>query len=208
MCIRDSVPTVDPASLGDYVWLDVDADGIQDTTDTPLSGVVVNLVAIGADGVFGTADDPVLDTTTTDASGNYEFVDLPAGTYAVDFQLAANHVYTFTDQGLDDAADSDADRALGVSAPVILAEGDDDRSIDAGMIFVDPAELGDLVWVDGDADGIQDPGEPGLTGVVVNLTRPNGIILDTTTTDLFGVYKFIDLPEGCLLYTSPSPRDS
>ena len=201
------VPTVDPASLGDYVWLDADADGIQDTTDTPLSGVVVNLVAIGADGVFGTADDPILDTTTTDASGNYEFIDLPAGTYAVDFQLPANHVYTFTDQGLDDAADSDADRALGVSAPVVLAEGDDDRTIDAGMIFVDPAELGDLVWVDADADGIQDPGEPGLTGVVVNLTRPNGTILDTTTTDLFGVYEFIDLPEGDFVVEIELPVD-
>lgn len=39
---------------------------------------------------------------------------------------------------------------------------------------VGPGELGNLVWNDLDGDGIQDAGEPGLPGVVVELYRDNG----------------------------------
>ncbi|MBK9462537.1 MAG: carboxypeptidase regulatory-like domain-containing protein [Sphingobacteriales bacterium] len=56
-----------PASLGNYVWYDVDEDGIQDATETGVDGVTVTLY----DG-----NGAVVATTTTDATGAYEFTGL------------------------------------------------------------------------------------------------------------------------------------
>ena len=47
------------------------------------SGVTVNLVAPGPDGVLGTADDVTVATTTTNASGAYLFSGLAPGSYWV-----------------------------------------------------------------------------------------------------------------------------
>ena len=55
--------------------------------------------------------------------------------------------------------------------------------------------LGDLVWSDSDEDGIQDAGEPGISGVTVSLyqgspTAPT--LVGTTLTDSSGKYRFDD----------------
>jgi len=48
---------------------------------TPLAEVDINAVIAGADAEFGTADDVVVATTTTDADGGFSLRDLPAGEY-------------------------------------------------------------------------------------------------------------------------------
>lgn len=55
------------------------------------------------------------------------------------------------------------------------------------------AEIGDFVWVDGNRDGIQDEGEPGLPGVRVNLYNCEERLIDSTTTDENGRYHFMEL---------------
>ncbi len=50
-------------------------------------------------------------------------------------------------------------------------------------------EIGDRVWVDGDNDGVQDPGEAPLAGVSVEL-RSGATVLDTAVTDSLGDYLF------------------
>ncbi|HEU5222406.1 MAG TPA: SpaA isopeptide-forming pilin-related protein, partial [Candidatus Lumbricidophila sp.] len=62
--------------------------------------------------------------------------------------------------------------------------------------------VGNLVWVDSNDNGIQDAGEPGLGGVTLTITGPNGAAVTnvngaavtTTTTDANGAYSFTDLP--------------
>ena len=45
------------------------------------------------------------------------------------------------------------------------------------------ASVGDFVWLDLDADGVQDTGEPGIDGVTVNLYASGGSTpIDSTTT--------------------------
>ncbi|MFJ9313861.1 Ig-like domain-containing protein, partial [Pimelobacter simplex] len=56
--------------------------------------------------------------------------------------------------------------------------------------------LGDRVWSDTDRNGIQDPGEPGLGGVTVELLDADGKVVGTTTTAADGSYRFTDLPLG------------
>lgn len=53
-----------------------------------------------------------------------------------------------------------------------------------------PIEIGNYVWVDDDRDGVQDPGEPPIPGVVLELVSPGGVVLATATTDAQGRYLF------------------
>jgi uncharacterized repeat protein (TIGR01451 family)/LPXTG-motif cell wall-anchored protein len=114
-----------PAALGDYVWEDLDEDGIQDPEEFPVAGVVVNLY--GADNMW-------LASTTTDEDGLYLFDGLAAGEYRVEFELPGGYVgFTQRNQG-DGTNDSDADPD-GSTDPVTLAEGEINLTIDAGVVL-------------------------------------------------------------------------
>ncbi|MFM7582973.1 MAG: SdrD B-like domain-containing protein, partial [Caldilinea sp.] len=52
-----------------------------------------------------------------------------------------------------------------------------------------PVEIGDRVWQDVNANGIQDPGEPGLANVLVKLTDSKGNTAQVTT-DVTGYFLF------------------
>ena len=70
------------------------------------------------------------------------------------------------------------------------------------------ASLGDRVWHDTDNNGLQDPGEPGISGVSVSLYRDtdgdgqaepgeaDGAAIASLLTDAGGAYTFTDLPSG------------
>ena len=184
-------PTIDAgfyqtASLGDFVWEDIDGDGVQDAGEPGIGGVTVNLKDENGN---------VIATTTTAADGSYSFVDLVPGTYSVAFVLPAGYEYTELNASGDEATDSDADPAMnGMTDPVTLESGETNNDLDAGLYL--PASLGDFVWEDIDADGIQDAGEPGIGGVTVNLLDENGNFLETTTTAADGSYSFTDLAPG------------
>jgi hypothetical protein len=66
--------------------------------------------------------------------------------------------------------------------------------------------LGDLVWNDFDADGIQDAGEPGIPGITVSLHSQNGTQVDSVTTDIHGYYSFgiFDAGNYSIAFTLPS----
>ena len=58
------------------------------------------------------------------------------------------------------------------------------------------ASLGDFVWNDLNADGVQDAGEAGIDGVTVNLYASDGTFIATTTTAGGGLYLFDNLTPG------------
>ena len=175
------------ASIGDYVWYDANQDGIQDGGEDGVPDVNVNL----RDG----ANITQLYTTTTGASGLYSFTDLLPGDYLLEFVLPPDFTFTLQDQGVDDAADSDADPATGQTMSTTLEAGENDFTWDAGIY--EPASIGDYVWYDANRDGIQDDGEDGVPDVTVNLRDgANTTQLDTTTTGASGLYSFTDLLPG------------
>ena len=66
-----------PASLSGFVYCDANRDGVKDEGDIPIAGSTIVLSGNDRDGnVIGR-------TTSTDASGLYQFLNLPAGTYSV-----------------------------------------------------------------------------------------------------------------------------
>ncbi len=112
------------SSISDKVWVDVDADGIQDGGEPGLANVTVRLL---------NASDAVLATTVTDANGLYTFDNLAAGDYKVAFVLPASWAFTAKDVGGNDAIDSDANPGTGKTDLFALAAGVTDTTRDAGL---------------------------------------------------------------------------
>lgn len=114
------------SSLGDYVWLDANGNGMQDDGESGVAGVTVELLD---------AIDEVIATTTTDAAGFYLFDDLVNGDYRVKFVLPAGYLFTTNDAGSGDDLDSDADPVTGRTALVSLESGEHRRDVDAGLVL-------------------------------------------------------------------------
>jgi hypothetical protein len=68
----------------------------------------------------------------------------------------------------------------------------DAMQTDVQLIFLEVPLLclGDFVWRDTNGNGLQDPGEPGISGVTVNLKNSANQVIATTTTDANGKYEF------------------
>ena len=177
-----------PARIGDRVWLDANANGVQDAGEAGVSGVTIELKDAG-----GT----VIGSTTTDASGNY-FFDVEPGTYSIAVTAPAGFVVTGQNLGGNEATDSDIDPATGMSDTVTVAAGETNLDLDAGIY--ETASLGDRVWVDSNANGVQDAGEVGKAGVTVELYTCVGDMPDTLVatqvTDAGGNYNFAGLTPG------------
>ncbi len=178
-----------PASLGDRVWKDDNGDGIQDAGETGVAGVTVTL--LNDDGL-------VVATTTTDAQGNYKFSNLVPGDYTVRITPPANYTLTANDQGGDDNTDSDFDPITFTTGTITLTAGENRTDVDAGLKFSQPAgtSVGDRVWLDTNGDGIQDAGEPGVSGILVTLYNSAGVAVASTYTDVDGNYLFTDVAPG------------
>ncbi len=174
-----SLGSCDAAALGDYVWVDANANGVQDDGPTGLNGVYTRLFTPGVDGVPGTPDDvPLASTVTSDGPGGapgwYRFPGLAPGTYFVCFTAPPTFQVTTQHVG-SGASDSDANPATGCTPPVTLAANQDDPDVDAGLIATQLAALGDYVWFDRNSDGIQnEPPTDGANGVTVRLFLDDG----------------------------------
>ena len=198
------------AGLGDFVWDDLNANGIQDAGEPGISNATVNLI------------DPntgnVIDQTTTNGAGFYQFTELDPGDYKVMFVLPNGFTQVSLFQvGGNPAFDSDADPNFGLMSDVVtLAPGEFNPTLDAG--FFNLASLGDFVWEDLNGNGIQDVNEPGVPGVTVTLTGTDGagnpvvLVMTTNQNGLYlfdnlvpGDYKvtFSDLPPG-FVFTAPN----
>ena len=115
------------ARIGDLVWNDANADGLQDSGESGVSGVTASLYANGS--CSGSAQA----TDTTDDSGIYSFTNLAPGTYSVKFTAPGGYVFSPANQGSDDEKDSNADVSSGCTGAIALADGAEAMGWDAGL---------------------------------------------------------------------------
>ena len=175
-----SIGACEAASLGDFVWVDVNKNGIQDDGPTGFNGIYVRLFSPGTDGVPGTPDDvPLSSAVTSDGPGGapgwYTFPGLAPGSYLVCFTPPPTFQVTGLHLGGSTAADSDANPATGCTQVVTLAANQNDPTLDAGLIATQLAALGDYVWFDRNSDGIQNESPTdGANGVTVRLYLDDG----------------------------------
>lgn len=139
--VQPQFTVVEPASIGDRVWLDLNHDGIQDIGEPGIPGITVNLY--GADLFSGVCSADVMATTVTDSNGFYSFTGLWTGDYCLGFTVPDGSSVSPQDQGSDDVADSDIDPLTGMTVSTNLEFGEADMSWDAGLFIPDPEECGE-----------------------------------------------------------------
>ena len=166
------------AEIGDEVFLDENADGINDPGEPGVPGVTVNLLDEA-----GT----VVDTTTTDDDGNFLFT-TPPGVFIVEFVPPAGFDITRPLQGQDPSVDSNATLLTGRSEPVVLNPGDSDLTIDAGLLQFIPAPGIDIEKATNGVDADTAPGVELIVGEVATFTfvatnTGNVDLADVSVTD-------------------------
>lgn len=174
-----------PAVVAGRVWNDADADGIQDAGETGRDGVGVTLLS---------AQGQSLATVTTAGGGLYRFDAFAPGAYRVSFDAPAPLLRSALDAGNNDAADSDADPASGLTA-LFLTASTGQLTLDAGVYR--RGLLAGVCFHDANANGLRDNAEVGMGGWTIFLDQDNNGQLDagepSTLTDAGGSYSFIDL---------------
>ena len=68
------------------------------------------------------------------------------------------------------------------------------RQCFGGRLYSPPATIGNLVWLDENGNGLQDPSEPGFAGVDVQLLD-GATVIATVTTDEDGGYTLDDIAQ-------------
>ena len=176
---NDATSIVLQANIGDTVFTDLDGNGVQNGAEAGRP-----LVTVYLDTNNNGTQDGGEPATVTDGNGNYEFLNLAAGTYNVrvdESGIPAGFVLT------------------GGSNPNMrtVFAGENATDVDFGYQQQD-ASIGELVFNDLDGDGFRDAGEPGLAGVVVYLDLNTNGVFDGgepfETTDATGFYDITDLP--------------
>ena len=155
-------------SIAGEKFQDTNGNGVQDPGEPGLAGWTIVLDAVG-----GTTHL----TTVTDAAGNYDFTDLPAGTYRIREVAQPGWVQTTVNP-----------------ADISIVSGSNITGVNFGNF-----QLGSIAgekFQDTNGNGVQDPGEPGLAGWTIVLDAVGGTTHLTTVTDAAGNYDFTDLPAG------------
>ena len=207
-------------NVGDLIWMDGDADGIRDTDELGLAGATVSLLtATGT--VAKDLDGKDVPAQVTGDDGKYQFTHLPAGDYQITVQQPAGFYLSLGGLDVDeDTNNSDSNCLLDKSGlaktaifslaegtePDLLIDGDaTNGNLTADCGFYPTVSVGDYIWEDKNADGVQDADESGLSGAVVTLTGADGIsavtdaagkAVSSVTTSADGKYQFTNLIPG------------
>ena len=231
---------VQPVSLGSLVWSDLNANGVQDAGEPPIENAVVSLFREDTSPADDVDGNPVADVTTG-ADGIYHFTNLPPGNYYVEITPPAGYTPTLIQQpdpNTDDNTDSNiaTEPSPGVyrSGVVSLANGqeptgetfadgsadqdgnpDADGNMTVDFGFIEPVSVGSLVWLDLNANGLQDEGEPGVENATVSLLYSDGTPANDidgnpvadVTTGADGVYFFANLAPGDYIVQVTPPAE-
>lgn len=187
------------SGVGDFVWEDLNGNGLQDENEAGLNGIDIDL--FDASGTF------IRSTTSgehpqTGEPGYYLFDALAAGNYYLAVDIPVGLYSTDPTAGSDDTLDSDIDESNGpaTSYTFTLTLEDTLTTIDIGLYAL--GVIGDFVWDDGNSNGVQDSEEAGVNDVLVELYTSEDLLVASTTTSFNtdngepGYYEFSNVVPG------------
>lgn len=191
---HENVVLITPASISGYVWHDANEDVVFDSSENGIENVLITLT--GTD-IFGAT---INQTTETNQQGFYAFSGLNPG----DYVLTETQPSAYTSTGAIVGSLGGVLNGTDAINTIPVQSGDQGVHYDFGEDF--GVSIGNRVWLDTDANGVQDGGEAGIEGVLVYLYRDTddnnaltpGVdeYIGLDTTDAAGIYGFDSLPEG------------
>ncbi len=196
-------------NIGNLVWNDLNANGIQDSGEPGLAGVTVTVAITTTGGVINSTNPTITLTTTsttsTNLAANYQITRVPpaAGFRVVSLSAPFSYRATLSNQGGDDTRDSDPLGGYPVALPPSITD------LDFG--FYQTAAIGDRVWFDVNGNGTYESGvDAGFPGVTVQLLDASSSTVISTTTSAssgdVGLYQFQDINPGsyAIQFTAPA----
>ncbi len=182
-------------TVGGQSWNDTNGDGIQDPDENPYDGLPVRLLD---------CNNNQLASAVTAGGGYYEFAGIAAGGYVISVTKPGG--MEFSPALVGDRGDLDSNIQLdpGNTACMTLVDGNRRMAVDIGLVpgsggsgLDKPATatLGDWVWYDTNANGIQDAGEFGVGAQLISLLDCDDNLITYTQADADGKYEFA-VPAG------------
>jgi protocatechuate 3,4-dioxygenase beta subunit len=186
---------VRPASLGGYVYYDLNDNGIKDPGEPGLGGIGVTLSGVND---LGQA---VNLAVLTAADGSYNFTNLRPGIYTLGERGPDGYI-----DGKDTIGTPGGTTALDQFVNIHLTSGY--AGVNNNFGELKPGSLSGFVYLDNDNNGIKEPDEPGIGNVLVTLagTDDQGhpvFFQQRTAAD--GAYHFTGLRPGTYAITRTHP---
>ncbi|MEM6964585.1 MAG: SdrD B-like domain-containing protein [Bacteroidota bacterium] len=175
---------------------DANADGLQDGSESGISGIEVVLLD---------SENNTVNQTFTTSTGHYEFTNIIYGIYKIQVNenvtsVITNYELTFANLGTDDDKDSDPIRTnngMATTENITVSNGESNDNVDLG--FFQTSFIGDEVFIDNNANGLNDNNDLPYEGVTVQLTGTNifgNVVSKTEVSDNDGKYGFENLVAG------------
>ncbi len=187
-------PPSPTGTISGIVYTEVDGTPGFTGTDT---GLGTTLTLIDANGT-------VIATTTSDpTTGAYAFPNMPGGSYTVVESQPTGVLDGVETPGTAAAIPpSTNDRIAVTLTPGTSSPGNNFGELPPAP---SPATISGSVFVDSDAGGDKDAGEPAIAGVTVILLDTAGTEVSRTTTAVDGTYSFSGLPAGTYTVVEQQP---
>ncbi len=132
----------------------------------------------------------ILQTTQTDANGNYSFGTLTPGTYGIRELQPGGYYFEVAYPGSVGGTAADTHDIDQVALPIAT------NAQQYNFFVVPPDTLAGSVHVDTSGNGQNDTSDPPLAGVTIQLLDSGGNVVQTTQTDSSGNYSFGQLAPG------------
>lgn len=173
-----STGLVSTTSIGGTAWLD------ENGQRSPVSGVTVTLWQGGA----------YVADTVTDENGQYRFDGLWPDQYALSAGVPGGIIFVRPgDPNYEAGASIIANTEYGMSDGFQLSMAQ--HQMEKDILYIKSAKVGDVAWLDENANGLQDGSEHFMPGVTVRLLQ-NGTAVYEAVTDEYGYYLFDDVYPG------------
>ena len=182
-----------PSSLSGFVYVDCNANGVKNSGEAGIGGVVLKLTGVDYQG------NAVSQTTTTNASGAYTFNGLaPSNSAGYTITEVPNQAVlaNYLD-GKDSAGTLGGSAGNDTITRIVVDTNESGQNYNFGE--VQAGSLSGLVYVDNNRNGRVDLGEGDIGGVTITLTGTDDLgrsVCLTTQTDADGVYSFTNLRPG------------
>ena len=195
-------------TIGDRVWLDINSSS-NSVPDSPselgLAGVTVSLIRdTNGNGLWDNGE-PIVATTSTDATGNYLFRGLPLSDEGDGVPGDADYLVWVNDTAYNLAnlvpTYDNSGSVNGLGHGVLSPGSPHDLTVDfsykpmtqPAAPAVTTAVLGDRIWFDANRDGLLNNGESGIPGILMELLDAVGNVIFLAVTDPSGYYYFAGL---------------
>jgi protocatechuate 3,4-dioxygenase beta subunit len=181
-------------SLGGFVYLDQNDNGVKDPGESGIAGITVTLTGTDNQG------HSVNLTQTTAADGSYSFANLVPGTYSITESGSGAYL-----DGKDTAGSQGG--TVGQDTITNITLGSSVNGVNNNFGKLQQASVSGFVYFDINNDGVRE-NEPGIAGNTVTLSGVDDLgatVNLTTSTAANGAYSFNNLRPGTYTLTQTQP---